>query len=137
MTGIRRVTTNLGPVGRAPPEAIVERHAPRRLRTLPHEQREMVTELAHWSYGALGGALFGRLPPRLRARPWAGPAYGLTIWLVFELGLAPVLGVQYAEENRLLGRVVIALDHAFYGFVVAGRLAPVQEALPEKGRSHS
>ncbi|MEU2286953.1 hypothetical protein ABZ614_34360 [Streptomyces sp. NPDC013178] len=124
MTGVRTVTSTLAPQEQAPPEAIVERLAPTAVLRAREHRREAVTELLHWTYGAAGGAVFGLLPARLRSMPMTGPAYGLLVWLGFELALAPALGVRRAEQRRVLWRLVVALDHMLYGVVVAGRLAP-------------
>jgi hypothetical protein len=123
MTGARTVTAAVGPREQSPPEALVERHAPV-VNRLPERYREAVTELAHWAYGAAGGAAFGLLPARVRRHPAAGPAYGLAVWLGFEAGMAPVLGVRHVHEHGVAWRAVVALDHVLYGIVVAGRLAP-------------
>lgn len=124
MTGMRTATANIGLMEQSPPEAIAERHAPRPIQRLAEEHRTALTELAHWLYGAAGGVMFGLLPLRARARPWTGPLYGLTVWLSFEAGIAPLLGVQHTKQGSIAGRTVVALDHALYGVVVAGRLAP-------------
>lgn len=134
MTGMRTATANVGLMERSPPEALAERHAPRQIQRLSEGGRTAVTELAHWSYGAAGGAMFGLLPRRVRAWPWTGPLYGLAVWLSFEAGIAPLLGVQRTMRSRILGRAVVALDHALYGVVVAGRLAPEPEVLTGEGR---
>jgi hypothetical protein len=123
MTGTRRVTQNLGLLEQSPPEAIVGEKLRLASRLSP-EAREVAIELAHWCYGAGAGAAFGLLPDRIRRHISAGPAYGLTIWLLFEVGVAPLVGVQYAEERKAVGRLMLALDHVLYGVVVAGRLAP-------------
>lgn len=68
------------------------------------EHSSAMTEPVHWAYGAAGGAAFGLLPRQVRADPRAAPLYGLSAWL--------------------------ALDHALYGIVVAGRLAPAPEVRP-------
>jgi hypothetical protein len=34
----------------------------------------------HWAVGAVGGAIFGRLPAVVRSRPWIEAAYGLGMW---------------------------------------------------------
>ncbi|MFD5272244.1 hypothetical protein [Streptomyces sp. NPDC058335] len=68
--------------------------------------------------------MFGLLPARLRSMPMTGHAYGLLVWLGFELALAPALGVQRAEQRRVLWRLVVVLDQVLYGVVVTGRLAP-------------
>ncbi|WP_433461421.1 hypothetical protein [Spirillospora sp. CA-128828] len=123
MTGVRTVTATVGPHEKSPPEAIVERHVPV-VRRLPEPYREAATELAHWAYGAGGGAVFGMLPAGFRRHPAAGPAYGLAVWLGFEAGIAPLLGVRHVHERGVAWRAVVALDHVLYGIVVAGRLAP-------------
>jgi hypothetical protein len=54
----------------------------------------------------------------------AAMAYGVAVWLAFELGLAPLLGLQHARTQRPVSRAVLALDHILYGLIVADRLAP-------------
>jgi hypothetical protein len=68
--------------------------------------------------------VFAVLPRALRKHPLSGPAYGLAIWLGFELGLGPLLGLQHARSPRPVSRAFLALDHVVYGVVVAGHLAP-------------
>jgi hypothetical protein len=124
MTGMRRVTKGVGLVHEAPPETIAERGAivGRLMRRVPAENRDEVIELAHWAYGALGGAAFGALPHRLVRFRWAGPVYGLAIWALFETGLVPLLGLEDEKRKRsAVERVAIAADHVLYGAVVAGR----------------
>jgi hypothetical protein len=41
---------------------------------------------------------FGALPSEVRWRPWAGSVYGLVVWLGFELGIAPILGLSQADH---------------------------------------
>jgi hypothetical protein len=130
MSGMREFTANAGLLEKSPPEAIVERHGPKRVQRLAAEHRSAITELAHWCYGAAGGTAFGLLPRRLREDPRTGPVYGLCVWLAFELGIGPLLGVQYPEQRRLLHRAMLALDHIVYGIVVSGRLAPAPEVRP-------
>ncbi|MEU8800228.1 hypothetical protein [Spirillospora sp. NPDC048819] len=123
MTGVRTVTAAVGPHEQTPPEAIVEKHLPF-LRKLPERHREALTELFHWTYGTAGGAVYGLLPRRVRGNPVSGPVYGLAIWLGFEVGIAPALGVRHVHEHGFAWRTVVALDHLLYGVVVGGRLAP-------------
>jgi hypothetical protein len=130
MTGLRTVTAAAGPREASPPEAIVEDRAPEMIRRLPERPRHAVIEAVHWTYGAAGGLVFGLLPADVRRRPAAGPVYGLLIWLAFELGIAPVLGVRHARHRRVLWRVMVALDHILYGVVVGGRLAPEPSVRP-------
>ncbi|GAA3733703.1 hypothetical protein GCM10022402_12630 [Salinactinospora qingdaonensis] len=131
MTGVRTVTANVGLLERSPPEAIVHHRGPERVQRLAERHRTALTELVHWCYGTVGGVVFGTLPPRLRAHPWTGPAYGLAVWLTFEAGVAPLLGVRSASQPRVAARFVVAADHVLYGLVVAGRLAPDPSRLGE------
>lgn len=133
MTGLRNVTANAGLVEQAPPEAVAEKHAPRRMQRLRPTGRQALVELVHWTYGASGGAVFGALPRRFRQHAWSGPLYGTAVWLAFELGLAPVLGIEHVHQRKILGRAMIAADHVLYGIVVAGWLAP-QAPSERRGR---
>jgi hypothetical protein len=56
----------------------------------------------------------------VRRRRWAGPVYGLVVWLGFELGIAPVLGLSQAKRVRVADRVALAADHLLYGLVLSG-----------------
>jgi len=116
MTGVRVLSTELGLVERPPPQAMVRETG--LLRAVPPERLRAAEELAHWTYGAGGGAVFGMLPGLLRSRPWAGPLYGLGLWLGFEAAIAPVLGLRHSQEPRPLERLAFAADHTVYGLVV-------------------
>ena len=121
MTGMRRVTAGLGLLEQTPPDVLAEQapHAGRLLARLPPGVREEAIELAHWTYGALGGAAYGVLVPnRLRRRWWAGPIYGLGIWTIFETGFVPALRLAHAEEREVTSRLLTAADHILYGAVV-------------------
>lgn len=130
MTGLRTVTAATGPRDQSPPKAIVEEQAPQLVCQLPHRSRHAVIEAVHWAYGTGGGVVFGLLPTRIRWHAAAGPVYGLAIWLAFELGIAPVLGVRHAPHHRVLWRAMVALDHILYGVIVGGRLAPEPSVRP-------
>lgn len=124
MTGVRRVTTGLGLLEETPP-ATMGKDAPlvsRLVRRTRPQRRGELMELMHWAYGGVGGAIFGRFV-RLR-RPWVGPAYGLALWMVYETGVVPLLGLEHARERTIVSRVFVALDHILYGVVVAGESAP-------------
>jgi hypothetical protein len=122
MTGMRVLTNELGLVEQSPPQAVSRQHA-RGLRALlrkaPRKQRRGLVEVAHWLFGAVGGAVFGALPRRARRRRWAGPVYGLAVWLGFEMGLAPVLGLSQAKRARPVDRLALAADHVLYGLVLS------------------
>jgi hypothetical protein len=119
MSGMRTLTTELGLVGETPPEAMARQAAGGLLKQIPPGKRGAVVELSHWGFGAVGGALFGVLPRWLRRRTWAGPGYGLLIWLGFEAGLAPALGLSQAKATRPVERAAFAADHLLYGQVLA------------------
>jgi hypothetical protein len=122
MTGMRVITTELGLVEQTPPQAVGRQRSRgirRLLRRAPRKQRRGLIEAAHWAFGAAGGATFGALPSQLRGRPWAGPVYGLAMWLGFELGLAPILGLTQAKRVRPIDRLALAGDHLLYGLVLS------------------
>jgi len=121
MTGMRVLTTELGLVEETPPQAVSRRQGARTLlRRAPHKRRRGLIEVAHWVFGASGGALFGALPGGVRRRPWAGPVYGLIVWLGFEIGIAPALGLSQAKRVRAVDRLALAADHLLYGLVLSG-----------------
>ena len=120
MSGMRTVTTHLGLVEATPPQALAERARGLLLR-IPAEQRPAAVELLHWAVGASAGAAFGLLPAERRRPPWAGPAWGLAVWLVFEAVVTPALGLRRAERRRVTERLALAADHVLYGLLVTPR----------------
>ena len=123
MTGMRVLTTELGLLEQTPPSAVSRqraRGARALLRRAPRRQRRGLVEIAHWTFGATGGAAFGALPDTVRRRPWAGPVYGLVVWLGFELGIALALKLSQATRVRLVDRLALAADHLLYGLVLSG-----------------
>ena len=119
MTGLRSFTVSVGLVDEIPPRALVRRATHGLIRMVPRRKRRATLELLHWGYGAAGGAAFGALPEKVRLRPWAGPLYGLVVWLGFELGLAPALGLEQAQKPRPADRLGLAIDHLLYGLVLS------------------
>ena len=119
MSGMRNITVSLGIVDQTPPEAIMKQRARGVLRRVPRRWRPATIEAVHCGYGSAGGAMFGLLPDGLRLKSWAGPAYGLAVWLGFELGIAPALGLSRTSSGRLLERAGLAADHLLYGFVLS------------------
>lgn len=122
MTGMRVMTSELGLVEQTPPQALSRQRAGgvrALLRRAPRTQRRGLVETAHWAFGAGGGAVFGALPRAVRRRPWVGPLYGLVVWLGFELGIAPALGLSQAKRVRLVDRLALAADHVLYGLVLS------------------
>jgi hypothetical protein len=121
MTGMRKLTTGLGLVEQIPPEMVAEEGVPSLFARVPEAHRDEVVEVMHWAYGGVGGAVFGVLPRGFRRHRWAGPVYGLAVWLGFEAGIAPLLGLKGARQWRLAERAALAADHVLYGLVVAAR----------------
>ena len=127
MTGMRAFTVDLGIVEQTPPQAIFRQRARGLIRRVPRARRRAAVELAHWAYGAGGGAAFALLPAGVRRRPWAGPAYGLVVWLGFEAAVAPTLGLKQATRLRAAERAALAADHLLYGLVLSEIRARPQE----------
>jgi hypothetical protein len=119
MSGLRTFTVDLGLLKQTPPEAIAKQRARGVLRMVPRKKRRPAIEAMHVGYGAFGGVAFGVLPDEVRRAPWAGPAYGLLLWLGFELGIAPVLGLKQAKQPRPVEWGALAADHLLYGFLLS------------------
>ncbi|MEA2273672.1 MAG: hypothetical protein QOI98_2380 [Solirubrobacteraceae bacterium] len=119
MTGMRVFTVEVGIVEQPPPQAIARQKARGLFRHVPRKYRRAAEELAHWGYGAGGGVGFALLPDFVRRRAWAGPVYGFVVWLGFEAGIAPVLGLSQAKKPRLAERVALMADHLLYGIVLS------------------
>ena len=119
MSGVRNVTKGLGLVDQTPPEAIAKQSARGLLRKVPWYRRTAAVELMHWGVGAGGGLVFGMLPDDVRRKPWAGPAYGMAVLLVYQLGIAPALGLSHARRPRLNEQIAFVADHLVYGFALS------------------
>jgi hypothetical protein len=119
MSGMRAFTVSLGIVEESPPQAIFRQRAQTLIRKVPRKRRPAAVELAHWGYGALGGAAFTVLPKAVRRRAWAGPIYGLLTWASFEAVIAPALGLTQAKKLRVAERAALAADHLLYGLVLS------------------
>ena len=139
MTGMRTLTENLGIVGDTPPEAIFRQRLKWVLAAMPKGKRKglkgvvspgrrrAAMEVAHIGFGVGAGAAFGALPANVRRFPWAGPAYGLAVWLGYELGMAPVLGLEHSGTRKPLERVAFAADHVLYGLVLSEARRPPRD----------
>jgi hypothetical protein len=119
MSGVRSVTFGLDLVSRTPPEAVLAETAPQLLTEVPKEYRPAAVQGLHWAFGAAFGALFGLLPGAVRRHPLSGPVYGTLVWLAFEAGFAPALGLREAREGRPTERLALLADHVLYGLVLA------------------
>ena len=119
MTGMRSFTVSAGLVEEEPPRAILRQKSKGLFRITPKRFRRAAQELCHWGYGGAGGAAFAALPEGVRRRPWSGPLFGLGIWLGFEAGIAPALGLSQSRKPRPVDRVALGADHLLYGFVLS------------------
>ena len=119
MSGLRSFTVSVGLVEEVPPRALARRATRGLIAFVPKRRRRAALELVHWGYGAVGGAVFRLLPEQVRMQAWSGPLYGVVLWLGFELGLAPALGLEQAKQARPLDRLGLALDHLLYGLVLS------------------
>lgn len=119
MTGMRSLTISLGLVKEPPPRAILRQKSKGLFRLVPKRKRRATQEVMHWSYGAGGGAAYALLPDGVRLKAWSGPVYGLVVWLGFELGIAPLLGLSQAKKPRVVERAAFAADHLLYGLVLS------------------
>lgn len=118
MSGLRELTRHIGFLEEPPPESILREQILSRFTGAKQDEQRAAAELMHWGYGAGGGAAFAALPEGARKAPWAGPAYGLVVWLGFELAVAPALGLN-SKRKRLRNRIALVIDHLLYGFVLA------------------
>ncbi len=116
MSGVRSLTTSLGLVRMTPPEEIGMHGAAQLLARVPPEHRAAALELAHWAYGAAGGALFGATSARGRT---AGVVYGIALWALFEAAISPTLGAT-RRDRPATERLALAADHVLYGLIITG-----------------
>ena len=114
MSIARLAAKRAGLLRESPPEAVTRQRL-----AVPDGARPLVAGAIHLGYGALAGAAFGALPPRVRDRRGAGAAYGAGSWILFEAAIAPALRLVQARERRPLERAVLLADHLLYGAVVA------------------
>jgi hypothetical protein len=114
MSGLRTVTTHLGALRRTPPERVFDAAAPE----ASGPDRAVAQELAHWAFGAGGGAAFGALPAGATRSAAAGVVYGLSVWALFELVLQPMLGQAGRHRRPVAERLALIADHALYGLVL-------------------
>ena len=93
MTGMPVVTPELGLVEQTP--AMSRQRARGLRRVAPARSKRLAGRLAPAEVGCLGS-----LPPQLRRHPWARPAYGVLMWVSFEVRVAPALSLRQASPRR-------------------------------------
>ncbi|MFD3686141.1 hypothetical protein ACFWTE_15120 [Nocardiopsis sp. NPDC058631] len=130
MSGMRQVAVGVGAIDRTPPDAVLREGVPRLLESVPEHRRMAAVELAHWGYGATAGAAFALLPAGLRRSRLTGPLYGVAVWGLFEVGVAPLLGLAHAYGSRPRERWALLVDHVVFGLVVG---APPEASVTGSG----
>ena len=118
MTGMRALTVSLGLVRESPPRAII------RKRARPAATAAAQAPARRDRAGALGLRRRRRDAVRAPAGRGAAPGLGGTalrarLWLGFELGVAPAVGLAHARRPRTAERAALAADHALYGLVLS------------------
>jgi uncharacterized membrane protein YagU involved in acid resistance len=84
---------------------------------LSEDEKTGLTMLAHYSYGAGAGAVYGVLAPHLPRNPTAtGIGFGLAVWAVSYVGWLPALRIlppPHREEAERTGIMIAA--HVVWG----------------------
>ncbi len=120
MLGAKRA----GATGELPPERITRRAIDAvPVEPLDDHTEDAIAAVAHFSFGAGAGALFGLLTTRtvaargsLAIAAFSGMLYATGIWLVSYQGWVPALGIMPAASGDRRGRVVTMLGaHWVYG----------------------
>jgi uncharacterized membrane protein YagU involved in acid resistance len=119
MTGIRVFALHAGVIREEPPSRLTRKQAHGLLKRVPRKRRRMLVELVHWAMGGAFGIAFALLPDGIRRERWSGPVYGLLVWLGFDAGVAPVLGLTERDWPKGRERLVFAIDHVLFGLVLS------------------
>jgi hypothetical protein len=127
MTGLRLFADHAGIIREAPPNRFARKGGRGLFKRIPRERRRPAVELVHWTTGAVAGAVFALLPEVLRRKPWAGPVYGMAVWLGFDTIGAPALGLTTRGWPRGRERAVFLLDHLMFGLVLTEMRARPRE----------
>ena len=127
MTGVRVFADHADLIRESPPSRLSRKRGGGLMKVVPRRRRRMTVELVHWMMGAVFAAGFALLPDGLRRRAWAGPVYGLLVWLGFDAGVAPALGLTDRGWPKGRERAVFLADHALYGLVLSEMRSRPQE----------
>ena len=119
MTGVRVFADHAGLIREAPPSRLSRKHGGGLMKAVPRRRRRMTVELVHWTMGAIFGAAFALLPDGVRRRAWAGPVYGLLVWVGFDGLVAPALGLTSRGWPKGRERTVFLADHVLFGLVLS------------------
>jgi uncharacterized membrane protein YagU involved in acid resistance len=119
MTGLRLFASHAGVIREAPPNRLARKQAHGLLKLAPRGRRPAVVELIHWTMGGVFGAGYGLLPESIRQRSWSGLLYGFSVWMVFDIVIAPVLGLTQRNWPKGRERAVFMVDHLMFGLVLS------------------
>jgi hypothetical protein len=123
MTGLRVFALHAGIIREDPPSRLTRKQARGLLKLVPRKRRRVVVELVHWAMGGLFGIVFALLPLGFRRHRWSGPVYGVLVWLGFDAGLAPALGLTERDWPKGRERTVFVADHVLFGLVLSEQRA--------------
>ena len=107
-----------------PPLEIIENIQTRlglRHQKLPEPVFQASWVVAHAAYGAICGALYAVLRPRLpQSRTFIGLLYGALVWVISYLGVLPALKLYpWPDEDTRLRRATMIIAHGVYGLTLA------------------
>lgn len=59
------------------------------------ESRQLLSDLIHWEYGLLKGAIYGAMQGKMQGLDLKnGLLYGVALWLYFDEAITPLIGLQ-------------------------------------------
>ncbi len=110
---------------RMPPREIVDRTVDKSGAgvEIDRSDRDLLTTVAHFAFGALAGAVYGSMVESRRSTALKGVGFGLAVWaLAYGVGL-PSLGLHPAAADDTEDRnAVLIASHVVWGAIL-GKLA--------------
>ena len=119
MSGLRQFSASLGLIEKTPPEEIADEPADGLMERVPPERRKAAVLAIHSAIGAAGGVTYGAVPNVVRQKSWSGPIWGMIIWVSYEAGVAPLLGLKHERDVPPGERATLIADHLLYGYILA------------------
>jgi hypothetical protein len=105
--------------GSLPPRQVTVRAADRvgLADDLDEPEKDALTTVAHFGFGAAAGAVYGLLVPRRPSSPvLSGVAFGLGVWAVSYLAALPALRLFRPPESQTAGQVgMLIAAHVAWG----------------------
>lgn len=120
MSAAMLVARRLGFMGRQPPERITQKVFFRGLRRVrSRETRNALATVLHFTFGGVGGAVYGvaqrRLPVRVNPI-LTGVVFGTLVWAVSYMGWVPALGLMPQPRHDRPDRpVIMIVAHWIFG----------------------